>query len=255
MNNEGSVLARFKRRYLLAEDEVHVWRTSLGQSASASARLQLILSSDELERARRFYFEPDFRRSVIGRGWLRLLLGRILDLPGESLRFEYDSSGKPRLIATQEQRLQFSVSHSGSLILIAIAKGRAVGADVEKIRTDLDLDDVAARFFSIKENEHLGSLIGLGKYEAFFTCWTRKEAYLKARGVGLSVPLDQFDVSFLPNEEARLLEVRHDPGEARRWRLAPISVPTGYVASLAVEGSDWKLKCWDCSSERCFLTH
>lgn len=245
MNPKGFVSARFSGDYGLPDDEVHVWRASLNSSASDAARLKLILSSDELERAEAFHFETDSRRCVVGRGYLRLLLGDILNLPANSLRFEYDEFGKPRLTPTQERLLRFNVSHSGDLILIAITRGRVVGVDVERIRTDLDLEEVAARFFSINEYKRLALLDGPGRYEAFFTCWTRKEAYLKARGDGLSLPLDHFDVSFRPMEEARLLETRHDPAEVGRWKLLPVSVPAGYVAAVAVEGLDWKLKCRD----------
>ena len=180
---------------------------------------------------------------MVSRGSLRLLLGAFLRLPADTLRFEYNEFGKPKLISTQEQGLQFNVSHSGDLVLIAITKGRAVGLDVEKIRTDIDLDGVAARFFSIDENTRLASLAGPAKYEGFFTCWTRKEAYLKAHGGGLSLPLDQFDVSFRSTEEVGLLATRPDPNEAKRWTVRPINVPAGYVAALVGEGTDWKLTC------------
>ena len=235
----------FNGNHALPDDEIHVWRASLDLPASGLAKLQLILSPDERERAGRFHFEADRRRSVIGRGYLRLLLGEILDSPADKLQFEYDEFGKPRLKPADRLPLQFNLSHSGELILIAVAKGRAVGIDVERIRTDLDFEGVAARFFSANECKILNSLAGTERDEAFFTCWTRKEAYLKARGDGLSMPLDQFDVSFLPDEEARLLETRHDPDEAGRWRLLPVGVSTGYVAALAAQGSDWKLRCWD----------
>src|SRR6185436_16346954 len=117
--------------------------------------------------------------------------------------------------------------------------------DVEQIRTDLDPDSIAARFFSASEREILASLPRPARYRAFFACWTRKEAYLKARGVGLSMPLDQFDVSLLPGEEAGLLETRHDPAEALRWRLLPLGVSADYAAALAAAGFDWKLICRD----------
>jgi 4'-phosphopantetheinyl transferase len=247
MNLGGAIWEGFNGNYiLLNNDEVLVWRISLDLAASGLERLRLVLSPDERERANRFHFEVDRRRSVVGRGYLRLLLGEILDLPADKLQFASDEFGKPGLIpAAQGLPLQFNLSHSGDLILIAITKGRAVGIDVERIRTDLNVDEVAARFFSATERKLLASLAGPERHEAFFTCWTRKEAYLKARGVGLSAPLDQFDVSFLPNEQARLLETRHDPDDAGRWRLLPLGVSAGYVAALAANGSNWELKCWD----------
>ena len=244
MNPGGSIWEASGGNYALPVDEVHVWRTGLDLVPSGLAKLQEILAPDERERADRFHFEADRRRCVIGRGYLRLLLGKILDLPAGSLQFDYDEFGKPSLISGQPRQLQFNVSHSGDLILIAITEGRAVGIDVERIRTDLDLDVVAERFFSENECRVLGSLVGRERSEAFFACWTCKEAYLKARGVGLSLPLDMFDVSFLPNEEPRLLATRHDPAEAARWRLRKLNVSADYAAALAASGQRWKLKCW-----------
>jgi len=245
MNLDGPDWDGFIGDYALLEDEVHVWRTGLDMAAVDLAKLQRILSPDEQERAERFRFEADQRRAVIARGYLRLLLGEILDLPANRLQFEYDEFGKPRLNPTQGVPLQFNVSHSGDLILIAITVGRAVGVDVERIRTDVDVDGLAARFFSASERKTLASLAGPGRYEAFFTCWTRKEAYLKAREVGLALPLDQFDVSFLPDEEPRLLATRHDPPDAQWWGLRALVLSSDYVAALAAQGSNWKLKCWD----------
>ena len=140
---------------------------------------------------------------------------------------------------------QFNVSHSGDLLLIAIAINRAVGVDVEQVRTDVDFDAIAARFFSVAEQRLLAALPQDLKRCAFYSCWTRKEAYLKARGDGLAMPLDTFDVSILPDEEPRLLETRHDPADARRWMLQNLAPGNNYLAALAVEGSGWSAKCWD----------
>jgi 4'-phosphopantetheinyl transferase len=245
MNFRGPTWNRSDGSYALPEDEVHVWRATLDCGGSDLAKLRRLLSSDELERADRFRFDVDRRRSVIGRGYLRLLLGEILGLPADELQFGTDEFGKPRQIQAQGPSLEFNVSHSGDLILIAITKGRAVGIDVERIRTDLDLHGVATRFFSANECKVLASLTGSERYEAFFTCWTRKEAYLKARGFGLSLPLDAFDVSFLPGEEPRLLAARYDPNEVGRWRFRSLDLSDGYVAALVAQGANWKLKCWD----------
>ena len=235
----------FNRNYTLPEDEVHVWQTNLDLAAYGFAQLRQILSWDERARADRFHFEIDRRRGIIGRGYLRLLLGQILDLPANEVRLEYDEFGKPGLIPGQGRRLEFNVSHSGELILIAIATGRAVGVDVERIRTDLDPDSIAAQFFSASERKILAALPGPARCRAFFACWTRKEAYLKAKGVGLSLPLDQFDVSFLPDEEPQLLATRPDPAEALNWKLQALDVAADYAAALAAAGSNWKLKCWN----------
>lgn len=228
----------------LSEDEVHVWRIGLEMAAVDFAKLQRVLSKDESEKADRFHFESDRRRAVIGRGHLRLLLGEALDSPADGLRFDCDDFGKPRLPPSAGPSLQFNVSHSGELILIAITIGRSVGVDVEKIRTDFDFDEVASRFFSTHERRVLAALDGHAKSEAFFKFWTLKEAYLKARGVGLSAPLDQCDVSTLFDKGPR---PSMELGEAGEWTLRPLSVAADYAAALAAKGPDWKLKCWSLS--------
>ena len=196
----------------------------------------------------RFRFEKDRRRYLIGRGGLRTLLGRYLDLAPQDLRFETAAAGKPHL-ASGQRRLQFNLAHSGEYVLIAIADGRAVGIDVEEIRDDFDAGELAAHFFSPGEQRDLEMLTGRARIEAFFECWTRKEAYVKARGEGLSLPLDQFDVSLRPGEPARLIATRPDPAEARRWQLSGLDVADGYKAALAVEGQGWTLRLWDCPDE------
>jgi 4'-phosphopantetheinyl transferase len=243
MNAGGSAWAEWDPEHPLPEDEVHVWRVSLDVAPSIFLKLSQVLSQSERERADRFRFEIDRRRSVIGRGCLRLLLGRILSSRPEALEIHSDEFGKPSLTGKQAA-LQFNLSHSGNAVLIAIARGRAVGVDVEKIRTDLALDEIATRFFSANECNALATLTGSARYLGFFTCWARKEAYLKARGVGLSLPLHEFDVSFLPHERPRLLATRHDPPDANRWRLVALNVSPDYAAAVAAAG-DWTLKCWD----------
>jgi 4'-phosphopantetheinyl transferase len=236
-----------ENRTSLAEDEVHVWRATLDQPAEFTAILEPILASDERERVRRFYFDRDRTRCLISRGLLRTLLGRYLGSPPGALRFDYSRFGKPSLAGTP---LQFNVSHSGELLLIAIAHHRAVGVDVEQIRREMSVVEIAQRFFSANERTALAALAEPLRPDAFFACWTRKEAYIKARGEGLSLPLDGFDVAFLPGEAARLLATRPDPAEARRWCLSELDVADGYKAALAVEGSEWTLKCWDWPGEQ-----
>ena len=196
----------------------------------------------------RFRFERDRRRYLIGRGLLRLLLGRYLDMAPQDLRFEAAAAGKPHLASGQGQ-LQFNIAHSGDYVLIAIADGRAVGIDVEQVRNDFDAGQVAAHFFSTIEQRDLEALTGRVKIEAFFECWARKEAYVKARGEGLSLPLGQFDVSLRPDEPARLIATRPDPAEAGRWQLSSLGVADGYKAALVVEGQGWTLRFWDCPDE------
>jgi 4'-phosphopantetheinyl transferase len=231
--------------YGLPPDEVHVWRAILDQPQDCIARFMRVLSLDERARADKFHFEADRKRHIIGRGLSRRLLGHCLGRPANELKFEYNEFGKPSLAAGLYPPLQFNVSHSGELVLVALTLGRALGIDVERMQRDMAKEEIAARFFSPNECRALAALAPDMQCAAFFACWTRKEAYLKARGDGLSLPLDGFDVAFAPGEEPRLLETRHDPAEARRWTMHAFNPGHGCKAALAVEGVEWKLKCWD----------
>jgi len=173
-----------------------------------------------------------------------MLLGGYLGVPPGTLSFGYGRFGKPHLNGL-ETPLQFNASHSGHILLIAITLDRAIGIDVERIRTNLSVLEIAARFFSPRERDAFAALPATLRTDAFFDCWTRKEAYIKARGEGLSLPLSGFDVSFLPGEPAKLLATRPDAAEASCWRLRELEVADGYKAALAVEGAQWTLKCWD----------
>jgi len=229
----------------LSSDEIHIWRASLDLPVSHVQSLQHTLAADELRRAERFYFQKDRKHFIVARGLLRAILSRYLGMEPGQLRFCYNSYSKPVLVTTPDQdMLNFSVSHSYGLALYAFTCGREVGIDLERIRADVDCEQIAARFFSLRENAVLRALPAKLKTEAFFNCWTRKEAYIKARGEGLSLPLDQFDVSLAPGKPAKLLDIRGDPQEATRWSLRALTPGPGYVAALAVEGHGWRLACW-----------
>jgi 4'-phosphopantetheinyl transferase len=217
--------------------DVHVWRMEL--EVADEPFLQL-LQPDELDRANRFYFEKDRKRFVIARGFLRVLLGRYLQNDPKSLMFSYGAYGKPALAATS---LRFNMSHSGNVALYALTEGREIGVDVERVRADFTSDDIARRFFSPFEVESLCGLPGEERVEGFFRCWTRKEAYIKATGRGLSQPLDGFDVTLGPSESAALL--RNDDGTHERWTMADIEVGPGYAGALAVEGSISHVRYWN----------
>jgi 4'-phosphopantetheinyl transferase len=234
------------RDYALRRDEVHIWRIALDWPPARLRALNAVLSIDEQQKADRFHFALDRTRHVVGRGVLRTILARCTRMKAEQLCFEYSTFGKPRLAAgSTEIPLQFNVSHSGDLVLIVLTIGRAVGIDVERTRTDLEVERIAASFFSPHETLALLSLPAQSRFHAFFDCWTRKEAYIKAVGDGLSLPLDQFDVCFLPGQEPRLLATRPDPTEAGRWVIQALDVGPHYRAAVAVEGAGWQLKMWD----------
>jgi 4'-phosphopantetheinyl transferase len=207
--------------------------------------LERILAQDERERADRYVRAEDRSRFIVGRGVLRTILGSYTGLDPDHLRFGYNPFGKPALAAAAEgQAIHFNVSHADGLALIAVTGAREVGVDVERIRPDLGTGEIAERFFSRVEVAALRALPAARRLEAFFACWTRKEAYLKARGEGLSLPLDRFDVSLGPEQPAALLAVHDDPAEAVRWSLRELVPGPDHVAALAVEGHMWHLRCW-----------
>jgi 4'-phosphopantetheinyl transferase len=173
----------------LESDEVHVWRASLDLEASSVQHLQPTLCTEEQQRAERFHFQKDRDRFIIARGLLRTLLSRYLGKEPRHLQFVYSQYGKPALSeAYGKDTLCFNVSHSRSLILYAVTLNRNIGVDLEYIRTDFSCEEIAEKFFSPQENSMLSTLPVEMKHKAFFNCWTRKEAYIKATGKGLSFP-------------------------------------------------------------------
>ncbi|MBD3308099.1 4'-phosphopantetheinyl transferase superfamily protein [candidate division KSB3 bacterium] len=230
----------------LAENAVHVWRTSLRLPAASIQQLRKILAPDEIQRADRFRFAQDRQHFTVARGVLRQLLGRYLQRDPAQIQLQYNAYGKPALAASERQpALKFNLSHSGELALYAFAYQREVGIDVEwRHRRVEQAEGIAARFFSAQECAALRTVPAQQQQEAFLNCWTRKEAYIKARGRGLSLPLHQFDVSLRPGEPARLLATRDDPNQAARWTMQALQPGAEYIAALVVEGDAWELICW-----------
>ncbi|MDZ4699446.1 MAG: 4'-phosphopantetheinyl transferase superfamily protein [Rhodothermales bacterium] len=230
----------------LPPQEIHVWRALLHQPAKHLERLERVLSMDERAKASRFRFEHNRKDYIVARGVLRHILGAYVSRRPEALQFFYSPYGKPALNAElRGQKVGFNVSHSGGYALYAIAIGREIGIDVERVRPEAAQDGVAERFFSPGEVASLRALPPHAQTIAFFNCWTRKEAYIKARGEGLSLPLNQFDVSLVPGEPARLLQSRVDPEDAGRWTLHAIPLEHGYVAALAAEGPAGAVMYWN----------
>jgi 4'-phosphopantetheinyl transferase len=224
----------------LAPAEVHLWQARLDDRLADG--LKRLLSPDELSRADRLLFSKDRDHFIVARGLLRILLAAYVDIDSADLRFSYAEKGKPSLEENQRTAINFNLAHSHGMALYAFAHGREVGVDLEYIREGLADEKIAERFFSPREIETLRTVPAQSRKEAFFNCWTRKEAYIKARGEGLSMPLDAFDVSLAPGELATLLRNHNEPGEVGRWTMQSIPVPSGYVAALVVEGHDWRLK-------------
>ncbi len=233
------------QRPRLDGEEVHVWRAALARPPEEFEALKRSLSEDELRRAERFHFPRDRSSFVVARGTLREILSLYVGVPPGLLRFDYNAFGKPELAGAQgESRVRFNLSHAGGLALYAVAAGRDVGVDIEAVRESVNCEELASSFFSRREVAALLALPACDRRRAFFECWARKEAYIKGRGEGLSLPLDSFDVSLAPGEPAALLAARDERAGAARWSLCELKAGPGYAAAIAVEGGGWRLRCW-----------
>jgi 4'-phosphopantetheinyl transferase len=223
---------------------VHVWRIELAVSEAEQAERAALLAPDERARAAGFHFERDRRRWTAARGAVRALLAGYTAVPPASLLFRLGPHGKPALDGPAAGGgVDFNVSHSGDLALCAVARTRAVGVDVEAVRPDFATDQVARRFFAPAEVAALAALPPHQRVGAFFACWTRKEAYIKARGTGLALGLDRFEVSLAPDRPAALLAALDEPDAVSRWRLVALEPGEGYAGTLATEGTA-QLTCW-----------
>lgn len=229
----------------LPPGHLHIWRVPQDVPEVALARYWLFLADDEQARANRFRFDRDRNHYVVARAVLRLVIGRYLSLPPDQITFTYSKYDKPALAPVSSgKRLQFNVSHSGGLALMAFCLDAEVGIDVEKQRPLTDGEQIAERFFSASEVAVFKSLPAEQRTEAFFNCWTRKEAYIKAIGEGLSCPLNVFDVTLAPSEPARLLRIRGSEAAAAEWSLFSLEPGEGFAAAVAIPGCDWQLAYW-----------
>ena len=214
---------------------VHVWAFGLDLAPGRLEALRRWLSSDERQRAARFRFPRDRDRFVAARGQLREILARYLRTTPDALDFAYGPQGKPRLAG--HDALRFNLSHSADQALLGVARGQDVGIDLERIAPGVDCERLAVHFFSAAEAAALMAMPVAARPRAFFAGWTRKEAFIKALGGGLAVPLADFDVSLDPAGPARLLRTAWDPQEAAHWSLQAVEAPAGFVAAMAVRGA------------------
>lgn len=218
---------------MTANPEIDVVVTSLTAPAERVRIATAILSSDERARAARFIHDRNRRRFVMARARLRELLGERLEVPAQSVSFEYGPTGKPAL--PRHHNLRFNLSHSAELAVYVFAMDIEVGVDVEQVRVIDDAHRLAARTFSPREHHAYRSLPPHEQPLAFFNCWTRKEAFVKATGHGLSPPLDSFDVSLAPAETAEILRVGEKCGADCGWHLGSIVPAPGFVAAVVSE--------------------
>ena len=229
----------------LATNVVHVWYVPLNQPMTAIQQFAHLLAPTERQRAERFHFARDRCHYIVGRGVLRTLVGMYLRCAPEELQFQYGDRGKPAVAPTQShQHLCFNLSHSHERAVYAFAWNRELGIDIEYMRPLDDAESIAEHFFSKREYQQLCAVPHADRQRAFFTCWTRKEAYIKAGGDGLAYPLDQFAVSFVPEDTAPPLEVYNDPQETARWSVCALQTEADYVAAIIAEGHEWQLMCW-----------
>jgi len=239
---------------LAPQTSIVCFRLALDQSAAIVAALAEVLSKDERQRAARFAFSDDRRRFVVTRGCLRHILGCFCRLPASSVRFDYAPLGKPSLaLETTTLPVHFNVSHSRDLALIAMAFDRPLGVDLEALRPVPDGVTISSRYFTAVEAESIATAAPQERDLAFFLCWTRKEAFSKALGDGLSLALDRYHVACRPDEPARLLEVDGSTAEAAAWSVYDLRPAPGFVGAVVMRAGRRRLLCTDIDVEHLLL--
>jgi 4'-phosphopantetheinyl transferase len=226
----------------LGAGEIHVWRFSLEQPQDRVDDFFGMLSPEERARAERGLLERVRRQAIVGRGFLRRTIARYLDRDPSSLSFTFNNYGKPAL---PESGLSFNLTHSDGRGLLAVTRIGELGVDLERVRPMQDLEAIARRFFAPGEVEVLVSVEESLRELAFFQCWTRKEAFIKALGEGLARPLDQFEVSLRPGEPARLVWVKDAENEPAGWRFHHLTPWPEYVGCVAIPAQDWVIRSWE----------
>ncbi len=218
----------------LKKNEIDLWLISTNDYLDNLDNFFIILSEDEKLRANRFYFEKDKNNFIITRGILRILLGKYIVQDSNKVVFKYNDYGKPIIL---NNNIQFNLSHSKNLVLYGFSKNLKLGVDIEFMREKVSYNNIAERFFSDYERQSLNSIPEPLQKEAFFNGWTRKEAYIKLKEKGLSIPLDSFDVSIIPEERPLLIDSRDDDIHFSNWKLFDIKTFKEYKAALITDKS------------------
>jgi 4'-phosphopantetheinyl transferase len=235
---------------ILGKSEVHVWKINLAAPPGEVSRLRNFLSAVEREQAARFHFAQNQRRFVVRRAILRRLLAASLETKPDAIQFKILSHGKPQVLGQESpDGLRFSCSHSADLALVALARGRELGVDLEQHRPLAEAEELAGKFFSSSEISELAALPQPLKMPAFFNGWTRKEAFLKAIGLGLSFPLDRFSVALTPDRSATLLNVADDYEAAQKWTMFSLNVRADYSAALVFTGKTTGIQLFNWNSQ------
>ena len=221
----------------LGRGELHVWHGSLNLPEALHCDLEARLTPEEQQRAAKFLTSQAREHFVAARGILRQLLGAYLGIRAEEVAFRYGPHGKPSLARGHDSRICFNASHSGGMGMLVFAEEREVGADLEQMRADAGGMEIAARFFSQEEKAELAKLPPELRNEAFFRCWTRKEAYVKARGEGMGIPLESFTVRFADDREQQMVDET-----GRRWSCYGIELPRGFTGAVVAAGQGWRLR-------------
>ncbi len=224
----------------IGPNQTHVWYIYFSQQLNILSYFLSILSKDEIEKASKFRFEKDKNCSIITRGALRFLSGKYLTENPEDIKFKYGEFGKPYY--NMETELKFNVSHSGNMAVIGFVLNDDIGVDVEEMKSDFEVFDIASNYFSDYEIKSLKEIPIQNHVKGFYRCWTRKESFIKAKAKGLSFPLDSFSVSIDSDEKTELLETKWDKNEKELWNLFSFTPQENYIGAVSVKGNIQNIK-------------
>ena len=219
----------------LNKNIVHVYYTDLTKAYNCLQRFYKMLSDDEKDRAGKYHFEKDRNNYLVSRGLLRLILSKYLSIKAQEIIFEYNKYGKPYL---KNNNLSFNIAHSSSTFIMTVTKEYDIGIDIEFMRDDLEIINMANNFFSEYEIKELLSLDQTNRLEGFYNCWTRKEAFIKAVGKGLSIPLDSFDVELDPEKLVKILDIRFNSYPIEEWQIIDLSLIPNFKCAVAVKNNN-----------------